>query len=443
MRRQWREMPLPIAFGLALLLHGGVALLLAPGFDRDAVGSPAPRAALSPDALHPPDDEPPEFQLGIDAPTPSSMTWIGYDTYLEHIARLSEVEQAEFDDDEGLMSGSDAPASDGTPGPPLTDVATDSMVAEMEATESPMEPVAASAIDQVVDSTSPPEAVSVADDAGQGAIIAVDEPIDLPLPPVDELHQDTRPGLVDEADAPPSVTGPTAPPADATEGTPVPPLTAEQIESIAAALMPGLTEIRPRPRSASESEPALSEESAETVTPAPDEVATAEPTPPTQPAQPTPAQEAAEPSQPASGTPASSPAPNRRDETGAARSGEGRESDRESVATSIIDVPLAHLRSGRPLAAHGLELLTRNPVFPILTSVTAAPRNPLVEIHFGHDGRPRHAGLLESSGDSRIDGPVVDSLFRWRARGAALDDLDPEDRRSVIVIRMRILLRSR
>ena len=44
------------------------------------------------------DDVPPEEQepLGIDDSTESTMTWIGYDTYQEHLAELAEFDQAEF-----------------------------------------------------------------------------------------------------------------------------------------------------------------------------------------------------------------------------------------------------------------------------------------------------------------------------------------------------------
>jgi len=429
MRHPRGDIPLPVAFLLAALLHVAAIVVVAPGFVRDALGSSTPSALLSPDAITPPEPEPPKLDLGIDAQTPSSMTWIGYDTYLEHIARLSEVEQAEFDDDPGAMSGTETPASDGAPS--ASEQSDAQAAAEAAEPAEPMEPVEPVKPTEPAEPTDPVEPIEPT------------EPIELEViapqvgPTADDFDPTPVPGLVDDFEAPPTIVGPIGPPADLVDGTPVQPLTADEIESIAAALMPGFSEIRPRPRSSGEGAPPTPQSPvdspADSPAEAPSEVATE-------------VADAAEAAREASesSAPSSSPAVRRdRDRTGAARDGRGEESDRESTPTATIDVPLAHLRSGRPLASHGLEIMTRNPVFPILTSVTSAPRNPLVEIHFGHDGRPRRAGLLESSGDSRVDGPIIDSLYRWRANGAALEDLDPDDARSTVRITMRILLRNR
>ena len=41
---------------------------------------------------------PEQEQLGLDQSTTSSMTWVGYDTYKEHLAQLSEFDQAQFNE---------------------------------------------------------------------------------------------------------------------------------------------------------------------------------------------------------------------------------------------------------------------------------------------------------------------------------------------------------
>ena len=43
-----------------------------------------------------PEDEEPQEALGLDDSEVSTMTWVGYDTYQEHLAELSEFDQAEF-----------------------------------------------------------------------------------------------------------------------------------------------------------------------------------------------------------------------------------------------------------------------------------------------------------------------------------------------------------
>lgn len=116
----------------------------------------------------------------------------------------------------------------------------------------------------------------------------------------------------------------------------------------------------------------------------------------------------------------------------------GDVASKESDATSVIEVALNML--GQPIASEGLELRPRRPFFPPLVRVTAVFGNPLVEIMFGRDGKPAEATILESSGDSRIDHAIGVSLYRWRATGAALERLAPEDTLSV---RLRIILNPR
>lgn len=115
----------------------------------------------------------------------------------------------------------------------------------------------------------------------------------------------------------------------------------------------------------------------------------------------------------------------------------GAVSDEESDPTSTIKVPWAMLASGQPLAAHGLNVKPRKPQFTTLTRLTAIPANPLVQISFRSDGVPGKARITESSGDSRVDEAILNSLFRWRAEGEQLKELADGQ---TITISIRIVL---
>lgn len=60
-------------------------------------------------------EETPPPELGIDADTPSSLTWIGYEEYQEHLARLAEFDQAAFTEEPQPAGGSPTPE----PSPPV------------------------------------------------------------------------------------------------------------------------------------------------------------------------------------------------------------------------------------------------------------------------------------------------------------------------------------
>ena len=115
----------------------------------------------------------------------------------------------------------------------------------------------------------------------------------------------------------------------------------------------------------------------------------------------------------------------------------GNASQMESDPTSKLEVFLADIKLGKPIAGHGLQIKPRRPSFTTLTMLTAAPGNPLVEIRFPRSGRPVLAKILESSGDRRIDEAILNSLYRWRAQGKRLEGLGEGES---IPIRLRIVL---
>lgn len=118
----------------------------------------------------------------------------------------------------------------------------------------------------------------------------------------------------------------------------------------------------------------------------------------------------------------------------------GDQTDKESDATSVIDAKPENWKLGKPLAASGLELKTKRPVFTTLQTLTSAPRNPLYRLHFHSDGVPKVVEILESSGNTEVDAVIKASLYRWRAKGKSLATLKKDETRKVTI---RIVLRGR
>ena len=113
-------------------------------------------------------------------------------------------------------------------------------------------------------------------------------------------------------------------------------------------------------------------------------------------------------------------------------------SDRESVATSTIEVPSATWRLGKPLAAEGLNLKTFRPQIPTLAAAAFRPTaHPLAKIVFLPDGRVDYATFLQGSGDRDLDEYLLDSLHQWRATGRRIDSIEGDER---VTIQLRLLL---
>ncbi len=317
-----------LGLAVSLILHGSIIL---PALFKVMNGEVEPmralRADFNPEDFMAPDVDPDQIELGIDESTVSTMTWIGFEDYQEHLAALAQVEQAAF---QTTPTGSEAVTASPSETPPPTPE-------QQDPQEDP--------------STSPD--------------------------PFDELEAwfDAEEG---EGPDPGEPTSPDA--------------RSQALEDIIERLSQ------------------MMENTVETEQPKP-EPKPQEPTPPAQaPAQPQPA-----------GQP-------------------GVQSDQESDATSTIEVTMAQLTLGRPLAAQGLQIKPRKPVFTTLTMLTAIPANPKAELRFRRDGKPARVRLLESSGDQRIDEAVLNSLYRWRAAGKKLRELE---RGETIPVTIRIILGRR
>lgn len=125
----------------------------------------------------------------------------------------------------------------------------------------------------------------------------------------------------------------------------------------------------------------------------------------------------------------------------AATPGEAREaipSEKESSATSVDPVDW---EPGRPVAAEGLDITPVVPEWNISTRLSSLPRNPVVQIEFAKDGRVRRVGFIgEGTGYRDVDGPLLDAIYRWRAKGEALDRLPQGDPEATVSLTMRIVL---
>jgi len=110
---------MPAAVVVSLLVHAGVLLPVLLGTLRPSTSRAMTEARLPADAARTP-----EVELGILESSASTMTWIGYEEYEEHMAALSTVEQAAFtmDPDQGVPveSAGEVPVVT-TPSPPSPD----------------------------------------------------------------------------------------------------------------------------------------------------------------------------------------------------------------------------------------------------------------------------------------------------------------------------------
>lgn len=117
----------------------------------------------------------------------------------------------------------------------------------------------------------------------------------------------------------------------------------------------------------------------------------------------------------------------------------GEKSPKEADAASTT--PTIEIRPGRPAAAQGLDITTKRPNFTRLTRVTAYPQNPLLKVTFNRNGIVSRVVLAESSGISDVDGPVINAVYQWTAKGKILAEISAADPTGGITVSVRILLR--
>ncbi len=99
-------------------------------------------------------------------------------------------------------------------------------------------------------------------------------------------------------------------------------------------------------------------------------------------------------------------------------------SDAESPAVMLTDHPInVPLKPGAVITGRGIEI---KPVVPRITTVArfVIPRNPVAKLRFDNkSGQVIFAELTTSTGYENWDGPVLASLYEWRATGKLLKQL--------------------
>ena len=366
---------------MSVLLHLGVAVLIlgaatADGRDRSLDHE------LEDERQPAPEQEP----LGIEKSEAETLTWIGYEEYQEHLARLSEVEQA-------AMLATPVAGGGGTPPPsrPRT------------APPTPAVPTAN------LPSSAAPTSTAPAPETPEPEVILAREVVTEPKtrPTVDPEPVDSETideATTSEADATPD---PSTRPDDqttSTEDAPEEPTTVPPVEA------PSDPEPDSKPVPTPEPEPGPAPKPTPTPTPEADGDegdtkgdATGE------------------------GVGPGAPAPE-----------SGNDADKDAEATSVIEVPASDWKQGKPLAARGLDITTRRPTIPITAWLGYRPKyNPVARIEFDRTGKPKRASLLVRSQEPDLDERLIDMLYRWRAKGSRLKKLTGDQ---TVTIELQLLL---
>lgn len=97
----------------------------------------------------------------------------------------------------------------------------------------------------------------------------------------------------------------------------------------------------------------------------------------------------------------------------------------EADTSPTSRIPAIDVKLGRPAAGQGLEVITVRPRFSVTTTLTTMPQRSSIDVVFGRDGTVLKAAFLEgkTTGYADVDGPLLDAVYRWRAKGKALLDL--------------------
>ena len=383
MLRRTANFALAIGFGVSLLIHATVIIPAFIAVVTAPANTPIMLARFDPDDFtplvpppEPPAEQPeqPEVMLGIEHGQPSTMTWIGYEDYLEQIAPYAAVEQAAFTD-------APAPGNPDLAAQPLAARTTpqpqpDSPDTPADPTETAAAPAPAEKSPVPADSAAQPEPQSPPPPSptpiAEGDLFSFRDWLDIILP--------TDPT---QREQPPEETRP---------------------------------EVQANPKQSDSASP-------RPPTPAADRPdAPASPAAPSRPTAPPEASEATD------------------IDTGDSRPEPGEHADMESDPTGPVEISLDEIKIGKPVARQGIEVHPRKPHFTTLILMTASPGNPLAEIHFGPDGKPDEAKLLQSSGDGRVDHAILASLYRWRATGKAIETLSKTE---TATFKIRIILNPR
>ena len=112
---------------------------------------------------------------------------------------------------------------------------------------------------------------------------------------------------------------------------------------------------------------------------------------------------------------------------------------RDAADADAADLVSVNLRqAGAVKVSEGLEVIPSAPDIAVTALLTTIPNDPVVQITFNPDGSVRDAGFIRPTGSVMFDSPIRSALFRWRARGAQLEEwTGPRTFRFVIELRAR------
>lgn len=124
----------------------------------------------------------------------------------------------------------------------------------------------------------------------------------------------------------------------------------------------------------------------------------------------------------------------------------GELSEKESVATRIKKaLEMDPHKANAPVVGKGLEIITVRPRYTSAVRLSAIPKNPVVVIWFDAAGKVRKAEFLRdgrieySSGVVGVDEPLLNAIYRWKAKGKQIDELDPADPESLVEVTIKIV----
>ncbi|MFM1867359.1 MAG: hypothetical protein RL591_767 [Planctomycetota bacterium] len=399
-----------------------------------------------------PREEQEEVRLGIDESNATTMNWIGYEEYQQHLAELAEVEQAAFrlevaagsrgTEQKPLPPSEPAPSVAVSPNPsPLPLPAGEAGSTAPLPTNLVLEP--SKEPSSTPPSTSPTEpSVARGSDAERAIPLAPPEPPAATMPQVDPAS----------GDAPPSESG-TEAAGPATEPQ-IEPRTDPAAEPDPSDIDPSKPQNPAAPGAAPDVPPRDNADPSTTTVRPPNE-APEQPTDPVPEPNPTPSSESTPNAEnsvstksgtqgggvpgptPVDGAQSAPTQPSPAGAPGDTTAPTGELSDRESDPTSIIDVPMANWQNGRPLAAKGITLKPVRPRFTTLNYVDGVARNPIGELVIGRDGVPQAARLVRSTGNGSVDEAIRNALYKWRASGKQLEKLKPGQ---TVTIRLRMIM---
>jgi hypothetical protein len=115
---------------------------------------------------------------------------------------------------------------------------------------------------------------------------------------------------------------------------------------------------------------------------------------------------------------------------------EPEESDASALKASLAVEP------GKTLARDGIQVRTVRPKWSVTTKITAVPRNPLIDVTFDQSGKVTKAAFVSgrNTGYREVDGPLLDSIYRWRASGEKFEKSVQQS--GTMSLRFRMLLKE-